>query len=122
MLEPDEFRRMVLEERTLPTVVTPMILRQGEVAHLRMPRAVWRELLGASGAAGVNLTAVGQGRLFVTNQRILLDGFSDDLSIEYREVEGVAVSDGMLLIQRIGKPEDRKSTRLTPVTVKSRMP
>jgi len=105
MLEPDEFRRMVLEERTLPTVVTPMILRQGEVAHLRMPRAVWRELRASSGEAGVNLSTVGQGRLFVTNQRILLDGFADDLSIEYREVEGVAVSDGMLLIQRIGKPD-----------------
>ena len=103
MLDPDEFRRMVLEEPTLPTVVTPMILREGEVAHLQMARAVWRELRGSSAAAGVNLTVLGTGRLFVTNQRIILDWASDDLSIEYREVEGVAVSDGMLLIQRIGK-------------------
>jgi Holliday junction resolvasome RuvABC ATP-dependent DNA helicase subunit len=103
MVDPVEFRRMVLEERTLPTVITPMILRQGEVAHLHMPRAVWRELRGSSGAPGVNLTVLGTGRLFVTNQRIILDWVTDDLSIEYREVEGVAVSDGMLLIQRIGK-------------------
>lgn len=103
MVDPDEFRRIVLDERTLPTVVAPMILRQGEVAHLQMPRAVWRELRSSAGAAGVNLTVLGTGRLVVTNQRIILDWVSEDLSIEYREVEGVAVSDGMLLIQRIGK-------------------
>src|SRR6476619_7581529 len=103
MLDPHEFRRMVLEDPTLPTVPTQMILRQDEVAHLQMPRAIWRELRGSSGAHGVNLTVLGTGRLLVTNQRIVLDWASDDLSIEYREVEGVAVSDGMLLIQRIGK-------------------
>ena len=103
MLDPHEFRRIVLEDPTLPTVMTEMILRQDEVAHLQMPRAVWRELRGSSGSHGVNLTVLGTGRLLVTNQRIVLDWSSDDLSIEYREVEGVAVSDGMLLIQRIGK-------------------
>jgi Holliday junction resolvasome RuvABC ATP-dependent DNA helicase subunit len=105
MLDPHEFRRMVLEEPTLPTVVTPMILRQGEVAHLQMPRAVWRELRPSSDARGANLTVLGTGRLFVTNQRIILDWITDDLTIEHREIEGVAVSDGMLLIQRIGKPD-----------------
>jgi hypothetical protein len=103
MLDPHEFRRIVLEEPTLPTVVTPMILRQGEVAHLQMPRAVWRELRPSPDAHGANLTVLGTGRLFVTNQRIILDWITDDLSIEHREIEGVAVSDGMLLIQRIGK-------------------
>jgi hypothetical protein len=80
-----------------------MILRQGEVAHLQMTRAIWRELRTSPGAPGVSLTVLGTGRLFVTNQRIILDWVTDDLTIEYREVEGVAVSDGMLLIQRIGK-------------------
>ena len=35
---------MVLEERTLPTIVTPMILRQGEVAHLRIAHDVLEQL------------------------------------------------------------------------------
>jgi AAA+ superfamily predicted ATPase len=102
MLDPNQFRRIVLEEPKLPTIPTPMILRQGEVAHLEMPRAVWREL-GTSAGGGVNLTVLDLGRLYVTNQRIILDGVGDALSIEYREVEGVAVSDGMLIIQRIGQ-------------------
>jgi hypothetical protein len=103
MLDPAEYLRIVLDERTLPTVVTPMILRRGEVAHLHLPRAVWRELRGSSGAPGVNFTVLETGRLFVTNQRIILSGAANDLSIEYRDVEGVALSDGMVLIQRIGK-------------------
>ena len=103
MVDPTEYLRIVLDERTLPTVVTPMILRQGEVAHLQMPRAVWRELRPSAGPGGVSFTTLETGRLFVTNQRIILSGKANDLSLEYRDVEGVAVSDGMLLIQRIGK-------------------
>ncbi len=103
MVDPAEYLRIVLDERTLPRVVTPMILRQNEVAHLHLPRAIWRELRGLSGAPGVNFTILETGRFFVTNQRIILSGKANDLSLEYREVEGVAVSDGMLLIQRIGK-------------------
>jgi SpoVK/Ycf46/Vps4 family AAA+-type ATPase len=103
MVDPAEYLRIVLDERKLPTVVTPMILRQGEVAHLHLPRAVWRELRTSPGTRGVNFTTLETGRLFVTNQRIILSGAANDLSIEYRDVEGVAASDGMLLIQRIGK-------------------
>ena len=103
MVDPTEYLRIVLDERTLPTVVTPMILRQGEVAHLQMPRAVWRELRPSAGQGGVSFTTLETGRLFVTNQRIILSGAANDLSLEYRDVEGVAVSDGMLLVQRIGK-------------------
>src|SRR4026208_2483894 len=103
MVDPTEYLRIVLDERTLPTVVTPMILRQGEVAHLHLPRAVWRELQPSSTGRGVSFTILETGRLYVTNQRIILNGAGNDLSLEYRDVEGVALSDGMLLIQRIGK-------------------
>jgi Holliday junction resolvasome RuvABC ATP-dependent DNA helicase subunit len=102
VLDPSEFRRIVLEERTLPTIATPMILRQGEVAHLQMPRAVWRELRSSTGSPGGTLTVIDLGRLLVTNQRIILDGVGENLSVEYNQIEGVAVSDGMLIIQRIG--------------------
>ena len=82
-----------------------MILRQGEHAHLRVQRAVWRELRATPGALAVTgaLTVVEMGQLYVTNQRVILDGVGDDLSIEYSELDGVSISDGMLLLQRLGK-------------------
>ena len=89
MVDPVEYLRIVLDERTLPTVVTPMILRKGEVAHLQMPRAVWRELRPSAGPGGVSFTTLETGRLFVTNQRIILSGGANDLSLEYRDIEGV---------------------------------
>ena len=105
MLDAADYRRIILEEPKLPTVVTPMILREGEVAHLRVQRAVWRELRGSAAALSVNgaLAVVEMGRLYVTNQRIILEGVGGEMSIEYSELEGVAISDGMLLIQQTGK-------------------
>jgi Holliday junction resolvasome RuvABC ATP-dependent DNA helicase subunit len=104
MLDLPAFRRTVIEGATLPTVATPMILRPGEKAHLQVQRAVWRELRGSPGSLGVTgaFTVVEMGRLYVTNQRILLDGVGEQKSIEYSEVDGVAISDGMLLVQRLG--------------------
>src|SRR5688572_30594261 len=43
----DELRRIAIEDPELPSVTTPMILRQGEVGHLGVQRAVWRELRGS---------------------------------------------------------------------------
>jgi hypothetical protein len=105
MLTAEEMRRAAIEDGELPTVATPMILRQGEQAHLRIQRAVWRELRATPGALAVTgaLTVVEMGQLYVTNQRIILDGVGGDLSIEYSEVDGVSVTDGMLLLQRIGE-------------------
>ena len=105
MLTPEEMRRAAIENAELPRVATPMILRRDEVAHLRIQRAVWRELRASPGALAVTgaLTVVEMGQLYVTNQRVILDGVGDDLSIEYSEIDGVSISDGMLIVQRIGK-------------------
>ena len=48
------------------------------------------------------LTVIEIGQLYVTNQRVILDGAGNDLTIEYSELDGVSISDGMLLLQRIG--------------------
>jgi nucleotide-binding universal stress UspA family protein len=94
-----------VDAETLPSIPTPMILRQGEVAHLRVQRAVWRELRATPGALAVtgSFTVVEMGQLYVTNQRVILDGVGGDMSIELSELDGVSISDGMLLLQRIGK-------------------
>ena len=105
MLTAEQMRRSAIEDAVLPTVPTPMILRQGEEAHLRVQRAVWRELRATPGALAVTgaLTVIEMGQLYVTNQRVILDGAGGDLSIEYSELDGVSISDGMLILQRIGK-------------------
>jgi DNA polymerase III delta prime subunit len=105
MLTAEEMRRAAIEDPELPRVPTPMILRQGEHAHLRIQRAVWRELRATPGALAVTgaLTVIEMGQLYVTNQRVILDGVGGDLSIEYADLDGVSISDGMLLLQRIGK-------------------
>ena len=105
MLSTEELRRIAIEDPELPSITTPMILRQGEVGHLRVQRAVWRELRGSAGSLAVTgaFTVIEMGRLYVTNQRIILEGVTEELSLEYSEIDGVAVSDGMLLLQRIGK-------------------
>ncbi len=105
MLDIKEFRTAVMDHPDLPRVPTPMILRRDEVAHLRVQRAVWRELRSNPGSMAVTgaFAVIEMGQLYITNQRILLDGVATDLSIEYPELDGVAISDGMLLLQRIGK-------------------
>jgi hypothetical protein len=105
MTTPEDLRRAAIEDSTLPSVPTPMILRQGEVAHVRIQRAVWRELRPSPGALAVTgaLTVVEMGQLYVTNQRVILDGVGGDLSIEYSEIDGVSISDGQLILQRVGK-------------------
>ena len=101
----DELRRSVIESPELPSIMTPMILRQGEVAHMRVQRAIWREMQHAGGeiAAHGALVVVEMGQLYVTNQRVIITGVASESSIELSEIDGVAVSDGMLLVQRIGK-------------------
>ncbi len=105
MLDIEEFRAAVMDHAELPRVPTPMILRRDEVAHLRIQRAVWRELRTTPGAMAVTgaFAVIEMGQLYITNQRVLLDGVGADLSVEYSELDGVALSDGMLILQRIGK-------------------
>ena len=105
MQSTDELRRIAIEDPELPSITTPMILRHGEIGHLRVQRAVWRELRGSAGSLAVTgaFTVIEMGRLYVTNQRIILEGVTEELSLEYSQIDGVAVSDGMLLLQRIGK-------------------
>jgi len=105
MQSTEELRRIAIEDPELPSITTPMILRQGEIGHLRVQRAVWRELRGSAGSLAVTgaFTVIEMGRLYITNQRIILEGVTEELSLEYSALDGVAVSDGMLLLQRIGK-------------------
>ena len=103
MVDPAEYLRIVLDERTLPTVVTPMILRQGEVASPPFAAGGVARTSRPLRRTRRKLHHLETGRLYVTNQRIILSGAANDLSLEYREVEGVAVSDLMLIVQRIGK-------------------
>jgi hypothetical protein len=79
----DELRRSVIESPELPSVMTPMILRQGEVAHMRVQRAIWREMQHASGeiAAHGALVVVEMGQLYVTNQRVIVAGVASESSI-----------------------------------------
>ena len=100
----EELRRTIIDSQELPSIQTPMILRGGEIAHMRVQRAVWRELRSSAGVFAVNgsLTVVEIGQLYVTNQRVIVDGGPTQSSVELSELDGVAVSDGMLLLQRLG--------------------
>lgn len=100
----EELRRSIIEAQDLPSIQTPMILRSGEIAHMRVQRAVWRELRSAAGVFAVNgsLTVIEIGQLYVTNQRVMVDGGPTQSSVELAELDGVAISDGMLLLQRLG--------------------
>jgi hypothetical protein len=100
----EELRRSIIDDAELPSITTPMILRSGESAHMRVQRAVWRELRSSAGMFAVNgsLTVVEIGQLYVTNQRVIVDGGATQTSVELSELDGVAISDGMLLLQRIG--------------------
>lgn len=71
---------------------------------MRVQRAVWRELRGSAGVFAVNgtLTVVEIGQMYVTNQRVIVDGGGTQSTVELSELDGVAVSDGMLLLQRLG--------------------
>jgi Holliday junction resolvasome RuvABC ATP-dependent DNA helicase subunit len=99
----EELRRSIIEDPELPEVATPMILRRDEIAHMKVQRAIWRELrsveLGGHGA----LTVVEIGQLYVTNQRVIVAGVASETSVELSEIDGAAVSDGMLLLQRVGQ-------------------
>ena len=101
----EQLRKSIIEADTLPSIPTPMILRQNEIGHLRVQRAVWRELKTTPGALAVtgSFAVIEMGQLYVTNQRVILDGVGGELSIELSELDGVSISDGMLLLQRIGK-------------------
>lgn len=101
----EQLRKSIIDAATLPSIPTPMILRQNEIAHLRVQRAVWRELKTTPGALAVtgSFAVVEMGQLYVTNQRIILDGVGGELTVELSELDGVSISDGMLLLQRIGK-------------------
>ena len=100
----EELRRSIIEAQELPAIQTPMILRSGEIAHMRVQRAVWRELRSSAGVFAVNgsLTVVEIGQLYVTNQRVIVDGGPTQSSVELSELDGVSISDGMLLLQRLG--------------------
>ncbi|MGI9043081.1 MAG: hypothetical protein ACR2GK_03020 [Gemmatimonadaceae bacterium] len=71
MLDIEEFRAAVMDHAELPRVPTPMILRRDEVAHLRIQRAVWRELRTTPGAMSVtgSFAVIEMGQLYITNQR-----------------------------------------------------
>jgi len=98
----EELRRSIIDDEELPSIMTPMILRRGEIARLKAQRAVWRELRGTPGThPGLSVVEIGQ--LYITNQRIIVTGVASETTLELSEVDDVTVSDGMLLISRIGK-------------------
>ena len=98
----EELRRSIIEDPELPSVATPMILRRDEIAHLKVQRAIWRELRSVELGGHGSLTVIEIGQLYVTNQRVIVGGVASETSVELSELEGVAVSDGMLLLQRVG--------------------
>lgn len=98
----EELRRAIIDDPELPSIATPMILRRDEIAHMKVHRAIWRELRSADLGGHGALTVVEIGQLIVTNQRLIVSGVASETSVELSEVDGVAVSDGMLLLQRIG--------------------
>jgi Holliday junction resolvasome RuvABC ATP-dependent DNA helicase subunit len=104
MLTIDELRKSIIENPDLPRASVSMILRQGETAHLRLNRAVWRELRPMAGVMAVSgsLTVIEIGELCVTNQRVIVNAGLSQTFIEMSDLDGAAVSDGMLLLQRLG--------------------
>ena len=105
MLTIDELRKSIIENPDLPRASTSMILREGETAHLRLNRAVWRELRSLPGVMAISgsLTVIEIGELCVTNQRVIVNAGSSQTFVEMTELDGAAVSDGMLILQRIGE-------------------
>ena len=99
----DDLRRSIIEDVDLPTVETPITLRPGENAHMRIHRAIWREMRNQAGLLHGALTVIEIGQLYVTNQRVVVAGELSETSVALSELEGATVSDGMLLLQRIGK-------------------
>jgi Holliday junction resolvasome RuvABC ATP-dependent DNA helicase subunit len=102
MLDIDELRRAIIDDASLPAVATPQILAPGEEAYLKIQKAIWREMRNAPGVLHGSLTVVEIGQLYVTNQRVIVAGTASQTSVNLSELEGAAVSDGMLLLQRIG--------------------
>jgi hypothetical protein len=98
----EELRRSIIEDPELPSIAVPIILRNGEIGHMKVQRAIWRELRGPELGGHGALTVVDIGQLIVTNQRVIVSGVASETSLELSEIDGVAVSDGMLLLQRIG--------------------
>jgi len=98
----EELRRSIIEDEELPSVAVPIILRNGEIGHMKVQRAIWRELRSAELGGHGALTVVEIGQLIITSQRVIVSGVASETSVELTEIDGVAVSDGMLLLQRIG--------------------
>jgi hypothetical protein len=100
----DELRKSIIENTDLPRASVSMILRQGEIAHLRLNRAVWRELRALPGVMAISgsLSVIEIGELCVTNQRVIVNAGLSQTFVEMSELDGAAVSDGMLILQRIG--------------------
>jgi hypothetical protein len=82
-----------------------MILRQNETAHLRLNRAVWREMRPLPGVMAMSgaLTVIEIGELCVTNQRVIVNAGVSQTFVEMTDLDGAAVSDGMLILQRMGQ-------------------
>ena len=98
----EELRKSIIEDPELQVVAAPMMLRPGENAHLKVQRAIWREMRAATGTLHGSLSVVEIGQLYVTNQRVIVAGTASETSVALAELEGAAVSDGMLLLQRVG--------------------
>lgn len=102
MLDIDELRRAIIDDVSLPAVATPQILGPDEEAYFKIQKAIWREMRNAPGVLHGSLTVVEIGQLYVTNKRVIVAGAASQTSVSLAELEGAAVSDGMLLLQRIG--------------------
>jgi Holliday junction resolvasome RuvABC ATP-dependent DNA helicase subunit len=98
----EELRRSIIEDSELPEVATPMILGRDEKAHMKVQRAIWRELRSAELGGHGSLTVVEMGQLYVTNKRVIVGGAASETSVDLSELDGVSVSDGMLILQRVG--------------------
>jgi Holliday junction resolvasome RuvABC ATP-dependent DNA helicase subunit len=102
MQDIEELRRAIIDDAELPPVATPLMLRSGEEAYFMAQKAIWREMRATPGTLHGSLSLIQIGHFYITNQRVIVAGGAGETSVPLSELEGATVSDGMLLLQRVG--------------------
>ncbi|HEX6573910.1 MAG TPA: AAA family ATPase [Gemmatimonadaceae bacterium] len=98
----EDLRHSIIDAPALAPVEVPFNLRPGEEAYLKAQKAIWREMRNAPGVLHGSLTVVEIGQFYITNQRVIVAGSASETSLALSELEGGTVSDGMLLLLRVG--------------------
>jgi Holliday junction resolvasome RuvABC ATP-dependent DNA helicase subunit len=98
----DDLRRAIIDDPALPQVEVPIALLPGEEAFLKVQKAIWREMRNVPGVLHGSLSVVEIGQLYLTSRRVIVAGKASETSVQLSELQGATVSDGMLLLQRVG--------------------